>query len=224
MIILSSLNKQKEKKTCLFRDSVFRSALSYDYFWEKHKSQGVTVISNCDDQARRYKLIENLKKYINIDVYGRCGQPCPGDYASCLDLLKPYKFYFAFENTDCRDYVTEKYWRVLERGQIPVVAWKYSMEGLVIPGSYINVYDFKDLDSAGKHIKKVSENRTLYNNYFKWKTKYAPYYHNPFCTICEKLKNSSLPSQVYHNMYGWLTNSFCPQATVSLLDSVKRDI
>ena len=166
--------QEKTKKIHVsFFDSIRRSILNYDYFGEKNKSHGVTVISNCADPARRYRIIGKLREYIDIDVYGRCGQPCPGDYASCLDLLKPYKFYFAFENTDCRDYVTEKYWRVLERGQIPVVAWKHSMEGLVIPGSYINVYDFKDLDSAGKHIKKVSENRTLYNSYFKWKTDYV---------------------------------------------------
>lgn len=190
------------------------SALNYDYFGDKNKSHGVTMISNCDDEARRYRVIEKIRKYIDIDVYGRCGEPCPGDYGSCLDVLKPYQFYFALENSDCRDYVSEKYWRVLSSGQIPVVAWKFSMDGLVIPNSYINVYDFRDLDTAGAYIKRVSENRTLYNSYFSWKRTHKIDYHNPYCSICEKLKDTSFPSQVYHDMFGWLTNTFCPQATI----------
>ena len=112
-----------------------KSVAKHDYFEDKTKVAGITMISDCADDSQRYRLIEKLRMYINIDVFGGCGQPCPGGYGSCVDLLKPYQFYFALENSDCRDYVSEKYWRSLERNQIPVVAWKLPMEGLVIPNS-----------------------------------------------------------------------------------------
>ena len=177
------------------------------------------MISHCTDDAGRYKVIEKLKSYIDIDVYGRCGKPdpCKGGYLYCNELPASYSFYLALENSDCRDYVTEKYWRAIMRGQLPIVAWKYSMTDLVLPNSYINVYDFEDLDAAGAYIKKVSENKTLYNSYFKWKATYRGDIRHGlgFCVMCEKLKDQSVPSQVYHDMYGWLTSFTCPQFTVS---------
>ena len=206
-----------EESANLYSPEKVKSILNHDYFGAKTKAAGVTMISHCTDESQRYKLIEKLRNYLDIDVFGGCGQPCPGGYASCVDMLKPYKFYFALENSDCRDYVSEKYWRSLEREQIPVVAWKLPMEDLVIPNSFINVYDFTDLEEAGVYIKKVSENRTLYNSYFKWKEEYIIDPHNGYCTLCDKLKDSSMPSQVYNDMNGWITSAGCPQATVSII-------
>ena len=196
-----------------------QSPLNYDYFSSKNKMAGIAMISHCTDDAGRYKVIEKLKSYIDIDVYGRCGKPdpCKGGYIYCNELPASYSFYLALENSDCRDYVTEKYWRAIMRGQLPIVAWRYSMTDLVLPNSYINVYDFEDIDTAGAYIKKVSENKTLYNSYFKWKATYIGDIRHGlgFCVMCEKLKDQSVPSQVYHDMYGWLTSFTCPQFTVS---------
>ena len=192
------------------------STLNYDYFSSKNKMAGIAMMSHCSDDAGRYKVIEKLRPYIDIDVYGRCGKACPGDFLSCNELLSTFKFYLALENSDCRDYVTEKYWKAIQNGQIPIVAWKYSMTDLVLPKSYINVYDFVDIHTAGAHIKKVGENKTLYNSYFKWKATYTKEGRDGFCILCERLKDTSVPSQVYHDTYGWLTSFTCPQVTVSI--------
>ena len=175
-----------EETANLHSPEKIKSVLKHDYFEDKTKVAGITMISDCADDSERYRLIDRLRKHIDIDVFGGCGQPCPSEYASCVELLKPYKFYFALENSDCRDYCveTKKYWRSLDRKQIPVVAWKLPMEGLVIPNSYINVYDFTDLEEAGAYIKKVSQNRTLYNSYFKWKEEYVIDPHNGFFVLC----------------------------------------
>lgn len=53
-----------------------------------------------------------LGKYINVDIYGACGpHRCPRTSANrCFQLLdEDYKFYLAFENSNCRDYITEKF-------------------------------------------------------------------------------------------------------------------
>ena len=79
-------------------------------------SQGKTelvawMVSNCGPQLR-IAFVERLKNYIKVDVFGRCsgkfGQPrgC-GNLNACL---KTFKFYLAFENALCEDYITEKYW------------------------------------------------------------------------------------------------------------------
>ena len=46
-------------------------------------------------------------RYISVDTYGQCGElKC--DSCCFQTLQKDYKFYLAFENSNCRDYITEK--------------------------------------------------------------------------------------------------------------------
>ena len=69
------------------------------------------VVSNCQASNNRMKYVRELKKYIQVDIYGSCGTfACPED-SDCFDQLKAeYKFYLAFENSNCRDYITEKFY------------------------------------------------------------------------------------------------------------------
>ena len=53
-----------------------------------------------------------LGKYINVDIYGACGSKrCPRTNTNkCFSILdKEYKFYLAFENSNCKEYITEKF-------------------------------------------------------------------------------------------------------------------
>ena len=54
-------------------------------------------------------------RYINVDIYGRCGKlTCrKSDEKRCGEMLDTdYKFYLSFENSLCKDYVTEKFFKV----------------------------------------------------------------------------------------------------------------
>jgi glycoprotein 3-alpha-L-fucosyltransferase len=85
-------------------------------FTDKNYAAGKTktaaaFISNCDAWNDRMGYIHELQKYINIDVYGGCGEHHCSRFGNedCFGLLKKdYYFYLSFENSNCRDYVTEK--------------------------------------------------------------------------------------------------------------------
>jgi hypothetical protein len=64
-----------------------------------------------------------MTKYITIDIYGGCGplKCIRGGNQNCDKLLDDYKFYIAAENSICPDYITEKFYRALEMGVVPVV-------------------------------------------------------------------------------------------------------
>ena len=68
-------------------------------------------------------------------------QPCSSNHFSdCMPLVEAnYKFYLSFENSFCRDYITEKFWKVLKYRVVPIVlgAGNYSL--YAPPKSYINV-------------------------------------------------------------------------------------
>ena len=60
----------------------------------------------------RLQYATELSQYISVDIYGACGtMKCPrSESGNCNDLLRTkYKFYLAFENSNCEDYITEKF-------------------------------------------------------------------------------------------------------------------
>jgi glycoprotein 3-alpha-L-fucosyltransferase len=68
-------------------------------------------MSNCESANNRLRYITEITSYIAVDVYGSCGnKSCSRDnHDKCLEMLqKEYKFYLAFENANCPEYITEK--------------------------------------------------------------------------------------------------------------------
>jgi len=132
----------------------------------------VAVISNC--QRQRLNYINELNKHIQVHVYGSCGiYKCPSK-RDCFDMLKrKYRFYLAFENSMCKDYVTEKfYFNALQHNMLPVVINKgnFSDPTVAPPGCCINASDFKGAKELADYI--VDSNTTLYSSYFKWHSRY----------------------------------------------------
>lgn len=95
---------------------------SFNYNWNflSGKSKmAFSLISNCNSKFR-LNYIKSLKKYIEVDIFGNCGKPCR--YSDCRATLSShYRFYFAFENSFCEEYITEKLFETLKYDIIPVV-------------------------------------------------------------------------------------------------------
>jgi hypothetical protein len=69
-------------------------------------------VSNCAAKSGRSRIAQELSRHIKVDIYGRCGRhSCRRGQPKCFDILnKDYKFYLSFENSVCRDYITEKFY------------------------------------------------------------------------------------------------------------------
>ena len=71
----------------------------------------------------KYHLISALQKHIDVDIYGKCGnlQCSRKDEESCWKkVAEEYYFYLAFENSICKDYVTEKFFNAMNHTVIPI--------------------------------------------------------------------------------------------------------
>ena len=77
-------------------------------------------VSNCYTKGtnKRMELFKELRKYIDIDVFGKaghCGElgvmddPCNRDPKCSSQLMSSYKFYLSFENSQCNYYITGLY-------------------------------------------------------------------------------------------------------------------
>ena len=133
------------------------------------------LISNCRP-PRRMEWIAKLQQHIDVHVYGRCGSECSRlDKQECMSKLRKYKFYLSFENSYCRDYITEKInSNAFENDVIPVVIADVSFTdtSVIPPRSAINALDFPSVKELTDFMKRVGSNATLYNEYFKWHSHY----------------------------------------------------
>ncbi|XP_074658513.1 glycoprotein 3-alpha-L-fucosyltransferase A-like [Tubulanus polymorphus] len=148
-------------------------------------------VSNCNEKNDRRKLAKELSKHIDVDVYGMCGPfKCPvNEMERCLDLLDAkYKFYLAFENSNCREYITEKFFENgLSRNVLPIVygAHKDDYKRVAPPHSFIHVDDFESPKQLAEYLHILDKNDDLYNSYFRWKgTGTVINRHLFWCRLC----------------------------------------
>ena len=86
-----------------------------------------------------------------------------------------YKFYLAFENGLCPDYVTEKFFEFFNHryNVIPVVYNGADMASIAPPHSYISVRDYSSVEHLAQYLSIVSSNDTLFASYFWWRDYYS---------------------------------------------------
>lgn len=186
-------------------------------------------VSNCFTPSRREDYIKELTKHVQVDIYGTCENqfeftkpdPCKGssDSEMCTkELFNSYKFYLSFENGQCSEYITEKFWKLYNPNNlfdvnvIPVVRGAkeehYRERMPLMHKSFINADNFKTPKELADFLHYLNENSTAFLEYFEWKTellnneKIKNQSHNftkiepkddtsPFCEMCVKLHNQT---------------------------------
>lgn len=197
-----------------------------NYATSKHR--GVAILgSNCGGKNHRWEYVNELQKHIGVDIYGGCGtHKCPGHFMRDCPLIGDYKFYLAFENSNCREYITEKlWWNAYHKEIVPVVmgAPKSDYQKLCPPNSFIHTGDFSNPLELAKYLDFLMHNDTAYNSYFEWKKEFKVvnehgYFGSPslhLCRICEALNNvdTSKP-KTYNDLNAlWNSKSDCQRAS-----------
>ena len=117
--------------------------------------------NNCRDAFwPRMPLVSRLQELLPLDDYGACGhKECePKKSDQCNRLFASYKFYLAIPNSECNDYITDKFWRLsLGRGLVPVVlgARKADYAKVAPPNSFVHLADFESIDDLADHLKEL---------------------------------------------------------------------
>ena len=140
--------------------------------------------SACNPPSDRDSYVRELMKHISVDCPGKClhnrddllpahlVDPLTFGTEEVLEIVGKYKFVLSFENARCHDYLTEKFWRPLYAGSVPVVQgspsirdWDPSSEH----PSFIVAEDFQSPEMLAHFLLELDKNDTEYNEYLKFK-------------------------------------------------------
>jgi alpha-1,3-fucosyltransferase len=144
------------------------------------------AVGHCKTESLREKYVAELKRYIHVDIRGNCVRNHIKDKN---DGFRIHKFYLAFENSICPDYITEKTWLALSGGIVPIVLGGADYKTFLPHHSYIDIKDFSSPKALATYLNKLDRNDTLYNEYFAWRRNYTcrngiPRGESKFCKLC----------------------------------------
>ncbi|XP_062380233.1 alpha-(1,3)-fucosyltransferase 7-like [Sardina pilchardus] len=183
--------------------------VTVDDFIPKHKSSlACWVVGNFSPKHRRTSVYNQLKNVIQVDVYGDPFNK-PLSQSSLLPTISRCYFYLSFENSEFKDYITEKFWdNALLGGAVPVVLGppRADYEAVAPKGSFIHVDDFSSVEELGTFLKDLAEDKERYASYFTWHLNYSLQtlgkWEKVMCSICN-MTDSLQPKQVYKDLQAW---------------------
>lgn len=170
-------------------------------------------VSNCKAKNNRLNYAKRLAKHIQVDrtthlphiflnikhrrsfqvdIYGTCGSlTCLRKDRECFDMLKKdYKFYLAFENSNCKEYITEKFFsNGLRHNILPIVmgASVEDYKAVAPPNSFLHVDQFKNPAHLAKYLKMLDKDDKMYNKFFDWQSQGEWVNTKFFCRVCSML-------------------------------------
>eukprot|EP00850_Spirogloea_muscicola_P019814 SM000200S05804 [mRNA] locus=s200:10930:12586:+ [translate_table: standard] len=140
---------------------------------EKGSGPGIAAafISNCNANNFRLQALEQLQAAgVAIDSFGRCANNRPYKEDK-LGALQHYKFSLAFENTNEKDYVTEKFWQSLVVGAVPIVVGAPNILDFAPSNiSVISINGLEDVPQVANKILQVNANKAEWDAMVRWKT------------------------------------------------------
>ena len=218
------MEKSKRLYLVSYKDTKFFSCLfpfRVNLPVNKPRKKIAWIVSHCDAASKRMQFVQRLKKYVNVDIYGQCGTNLQGickwkwtnqndtgkNNPYCLhEIVKKYKFYLAFENSLCEDYISEKAAQFMNIASVPIIMSNAKVEQYLPKNSYINIFDFKTIQDLANHILYLDDNFDEYFKYFTWRTKWTvdtQLVTRPRvkCDMCDLLHTNH--RKTYHNLADW---------------------
>lgn len=173
-------------------------------------------VSNCGPQ-NRLRYYKQLRDHFPIHAFGSCvsshENQCKKSARCELEQSRLALFYLAFESQTCKDYITEKFWRALYYGMIPVVFGpeKQSYLDLGVPESaFIHTDDFQSVRELAKYLHDVANDYVLYRRYFQWINQYEIFFQTAdleairMCELCMRLNlQEKNEARFYADIHQW---------------------
>uniref|UniRef100_A0A0B7B234 Fucosyltransferase n=1 Tax=Arion vulgaris TaxID=1028688 RepID=A0A0B7B234_9EUPU len=192
------------------------------------KTKSVAIFTTyCEIRSKSLDFVKKMAERIDVDIFGPCGtKQCsptgPIDWDStkhkkletkdCFPMLsKIYKFYMVFENSICRDYVTEIFFQSFgDIDVVPVVRGGADYKNYFPSGSLIDASDYASPAALADFLADVGKDKDRYLQLLKTKQNYVGIAEFPDwqCKLCEKLHTSNA-TKTYADIHQWWTQIPC---------------
>jgi len=164
------------------RNLVGNAANENDVLWHRDRTHfAMSAISDCRSRSGREDIVAKMLRVLGperLHQYGECGDghDVPKkQYSLFKSTVQSYKFFLAFENTITEGYVTEKLFRTLQMGTVPVYYGAPDMFNITKNPCFINARNFKSPKALANYLIYLDENPHEYNKYLKWKLDPQPF-------------------------------------------------
>uniref|UniRef100_A0A0N5BDN7 Fucosyltransferase n=1 Tax=Strongyloides papillosus TaxID=174720 RepID=A0A0N5BDN7_STREA len=150
------------------------------------------IVSNCNAISGRSIAIGELNKYLDVEQFGECNnKKLSLTFNEKRKLYEEYYFYIASENSDCKDYITEKFYERILFTSIPLVNVRsFYAKDDIPPNSFIAFDDFASPKEMADYLKFLISNKTEYIKYFAYRKDgwFQRQYNDYRCYTCRKFK------------------------------------
>ncbi|XP_045173558.2 alpha-(1,3)-fucosyltransferase C-like [Mercenaria mercenaria] len=199
----------------LIRQNPDKTRQDYVSLYESKTRNAVWYVSHCQVASeRRLYVNEMIKNGFDVDILGGCGSEgkrTKTNYTEFAQTVPNYKFYLAFENSFCNDYVTEKFFRSYNSDMIIIARGGADYNRLFPPGTFVNTANFQDVSSLVKYLLHLGSDREKYIEMLRKKDSYysvkKPLNRN--CEICKRLNNLSSFRKTYGAIGDYLNADQC---------------
>lgn len=111
-------------------------------------------------------------------------------------MWSDYKFFLAFENSLCEDYITEKVWDYLGKAVL-IVLGAVNYTHYLPPHSFIDIRDFLSARALAEYLLYLDQNPEKYAEYFYWMYEYRAFTDSDpliswACGVCEYLHTHTI--------------------------------
>ncbi|XP_034381695.1 4-galactosyl-N-acetylglucosaminide 3-alpha-L-fucosyltransferase 9-like [Cyclopterus lumpus] len=165
------------------------------------------IVSNWNPKYKRVEYYNELKKHVEIHIYGKAfGKKLSDQEYS--DILLSCKFYLSFENSISRDYITEKLYNPMGKGSVPIALGptRQMYEDHIPADSFIHVNDFSTPKELAQRLLYLDQNHSEYMRFFNWtsmfKVKGTHLGRDHACKTCKYLQNHR-GYQAVNDLNGW---------------------
>ncbi|XP_032868495.1 alpha-(1,3)-fucosyltransferase 11 [Amblyraja radiata] len=154
---------------------------------QQARSRGLAPVlylqSHCQVAADRDRYVQQLMQHLQIDSYGQCLQnkelpnqrlvdtlTATTEDPEFMEFISKYKFHLAMENAICDDYMTEKLWRPMHLGVVPIYRGSPVVQDW-LPNSHsvILIDDFQSPKDLADYINYLDQNDEEYMKYLEYK-------------------------------------------------------
>ncbi|XP_076578696.1 4-galactosyl-N-acetylglucosaminide 3-alpha-L-fucosyltransferase 9-like [Chaetodon auriga] len=165
------------------------------------------IVSNWNPNYKRVQFYNELRKHVKVHTYGNAfGQRLSDqDY---VKIVSSCKFYLSFENSVYKDYITEKLYRPMSLGTVPVVLGpsRQNYEDHIPGDSFIHVDDFSTSKELAERLTYLDQNNSEYIRYLSWTSRFkgqlSAFGREHACKTCRYLQNHR-GYQAFHGLNKW---------------------